>query len=90
MNVSLTRELEEFVEQKVRSGLYQTASEVVRDGLRLLRERDELRRDQLEALRRDIAVGVDQADRGQVAPLDAKETLARVRRKRQTRTQQDA
>jgi antitoxin ParD1/3/4 len=90
MNVSLTRELEEFVEQKVRSGLYQTASEVVRDGLRLLRERDELRRDQLEALRRDIAVGVDQADRGQVAPLNAKETLAGVRRKRQTRTQQDA
>jgi antitoxin ParD1/3/4 len=90
MNVSLTPELKEFVEQKVRSGLYQTASEVVRDGLRLLRERDELRRDQLEALRRDIAVGVDQADRGQVAPLNAKETLAGVRRKRQTRTQQDA
>jgi antitoxin ParD1/3/4 len=90
MNVSLTPELEEFVEEKVRGGLYQTASEVVREGLRLLRERDELHQHQLEALRRDIAVGVDQADRGQVAPLDAKETLARVRRKRQTRTQQDA
>jgi antitoxin ParD1/3/4 len=89
MNVSLTPELEEFVEQNVRSGLYQTASEVVREGLRLLREREDLRRTQLEALRRDIAVGVEQADRGQVAPLNAKETLARVRKKRETRTQQD-
>ncbi len=89
MNVSLTPELEEFVEQNVRSGLYQTASEVVREGLRLLREREELRRTQLEALRRDIAVGVEQADRGQVSPLNAKETLARVRKKRETRTQQD-
>ena len=42
MNISLTRELEEFVAKKVESGLYQTASEVVREGLRLLRERDDL------------------------------------------------
>ena len=38
MNVSLTSELEKFVEKEVNSGLYQTASEVVRAGLRLLRE----------------------------------------------------
>jgi antitoxin ParD1/3/4 len=40
MNVSLTPELEELVNKKVRSGLYQTASEVVREALRLLRQRD--------------------------------------------------
>jgi antitoxin ParD1/3/4 len=41
MNVSLTPELEELVTEKVRSGLYQTASEVVRDALRLLKQRDD-------------------------------------------------
>ena len=43
MNVSLTPELEKFVEQEVSSGLYQTASEVVRAGLRRLKQ-DQVRR----------------------------------------------
>ena len=41
MNVSLTPELEALVNEKVRSGLYQTASEVVREALRLLKNRDD-------------------------------------------------
>jgi antitoxin ParD1/3/4 len=41
MNISLTPELEQLVNDKVKSGLYQTASEVIRDGLRLLKERDQ-------------------------------------------------
>ena len=41
MNVSLTPELEELVNLKVRSGLYQTASEVVREALRLLKQMDD-------------------------------------------------
>ena len=51
MNVSLTRELERFVDGKVESGLYNNASEVVREGLRLLKEHDEVRlkwREQIE------------------------------------------
>ena len=40
MNVSLTPELEKLVQDKVTSGLYQTASEVIREALRLLKERD--------------------------------------------------
>ena len=44
MNVSLTPELEKFVDGKVESGLYNNASEVVREGLRLLKEHDELRK----------------------------------------------
>ena len=43
MNVSLTAELEKFVEKRVGSGLYHNASEVVSEGLRLLKERDEIR-----------------------------------------------
>jgi len=87
MNISLTSELENFVARKVESGLYQTASEVIRDGLRLLRERDELRQQNLEELRRAIAIGIDQADQGKVAPLN-EETLERVKaRSRQRRGQ---
>lgn len=51
MNVSLTPELERFVQGKVESGLYNNASEVIRESLRLLKEYDEVRfkwREQIE------------------------------------------
>ena len=51
LNVSLTPELEKFVDGKVESGLYNNASEVIREGLRLLKEHDEIRvkwREQIE------------------------------------------
>ena len=69
MNVSLTPELEQYVSGKVESGLYHSASEVVRDGLRLLKEKEELHRAKIEELRREVQIGIDQADRGQVKPL---------------------
>ncbi len=69
MNVSLTPELEQYVNGKVHCGMYHSASEVVREGLRLLKQRDELHQRKLEALRREIRIGIDQADRGQVKPL---------------------
>ena len=53
--------------------------EVVREALRLLQEQDQLRELRLEELRKFVAVGVEQADRGQLAPLDVDATLARVR-----------
>lgn len=65
MNVSLTPELTELVERKVRSGRYQSASEVVREGLRLLADQDQVRELQLEATREKIRVGLDQLDRGE-------------------------
>ena len=64
MNVSLTTELEQLVNEKVASGMYHSASEVIREGLRLLKERDELRRIQREDLRRDIMLGVEQVRQG--------------------------
>jgi antitoxin ParD1/3/4 len=70
MNVSLTPELEKLVNKKVQSGKYSSASEVVREGLRLLQEQDEMRRIKLEALRREIARGVESLDRGDGKPLD--------------------
>jgi antitoxin ParD1/3/4 len=82
MNISLTQELEDFVARKVESGLYQTASEVIREGLRLLRERDELHQHKLEELRREIALGLEEAEQGKGRPLQARQTLDRVRKQR--------
>ncbi len=64
MNVSLTAELEKLVNSKVESGLYNSASEVVRDGLRLLYERDEMRELKLNALRTEIQKGIDDLENG--------------------------
>ena len=66
MNVSLTPELERFVEGKVESGLYNNASEVVREGLRLLKEHDEIRLKWREQIER----GWLQAQAGQVVDGD--------------------
>lgn len=79
MNVSLTPELEQLVQEKVSSGLYNSASEVVREALRLLIERDEMRKVRLEGLRREIARGVDAADRGESVP--ATEVFESLRRR---------
>ena len=61
MNISLTPELEQLVSDKVKTGMYQTASEVIREGLRLLNERDH----RLEALRRNVRAGFESVDRGE-------------------------
>jgi antitoxin ParD1/3/4 len=83
MNVSLTPELEKFVENKVESGLYNNASEVVREGLRLLKEHDEIRMKWREQVER----GWLQAQAGQVVDgpkvmADARARLKNVGKKR--------
>jgi antitoxin ParD1/3/4 len=66
MNVSLTPELERLVNEKVESGMYQTASEVVREALRLLKERDQARKQ----LRADVQAGFDQLVLGEGRAYD--------------------
>jgi antitoxin ParD1/3/4 len=78
MNVSLTPELERYVNDKIEGGTYHSASEVVREGLRLLKERDEMHERKLAALRADIQIAVEQAERGQVSPFN-EETLRAVK-----------
>ncbi|MDP8244946.1 MAG: type II toxin-antitoxin system ParD family antitoxin [Candidatus Hinthialibacter antarcticus] len=65
MHVSLTERLEEFVKEKVESGLYNNSSEVVREALRLLEQEDQLRKIKLERLRDAIRVGDEQFARGE-------------------------
>jgi antitoxin ParD1/3/4 len=83
MNVSLTPQLESFVRSKVESGRYGSSSEVVREGLRLLEERDALLRDKLTTLRADIQAGLDDVDRGDVKPVDFDEIKRRGRQRAQ-------
>ncbi len=85
MNVSLTPELEAMVAEKVKSGLYNSASEVVREGLRLVREQDQLREIRLNELRAEIQIGIDQADRGECKPLDIEALKAEARRRLETK-----
>jgi antitoxin ParD1/3/4 len=81
MNVSLTPRLEKLVNQKVTSGLYHSASEVIREGLRLLREQDEIRLHRLKELRHEIALGLAEAQRGELKPLDMMAIRAEVRKR---------
>jgi len=62
MNINLTPQLEELVRQKVSSGLYNSASEVVREALRLMAAEDRLRAIKLDQLRRDIREGLDSGE----------------------------
>ena len=79
MNVSLTPELEKFVDRKVESGLYNNASEVVRESLRLLKEHDEIRL----KWREQIEQGWLQAQRGEL--VDGNEVFGRLDKRLKTR-----
>ncbi len=80
MNISLTPKLEALVKRKVELGLYRSASEVVREALRLMEAHDALQRSKLEALRRDIGVGIAELDAGQGTVLDIETVKAEARR----------
>ncbi len=80
MNVSLTKTLEAFVRAKVDSGLYNNASEVVRDALRLLEARERAEARQLDWLRAEVQKGIDDVEAGRVFPLDIEEIIAEVDR----------
>lgn len=76
MNVSLTAHLEELIQEKVASGRYGNASEVVREALRLLEERDQERETKLLALRQAILEGENS---GPAEPWDFAETRRKTR-----------
>ncbi len=82
MNVNLTPQLEDLVRAKVSSGLYTSASEVVREALRLMQEQDRLREAKLEELRRDVRRGLES---GPSQEWSATEVKAAVRARRATK-----
>lgn len=79
MNISLTPELEHFVQDKVNSGMYTSASEVIRESLRLLYMHDDLQSQRIKQLNQAIDVGLQQLDAGKKVP--AHEVYDRMTRK---------
>ena len=76
MNVSLTPELEKFVTGKVQAGRYNSASEVVREALRLLEQHEQARTTQLAEFNRELAKRLAALDRGeQIDPAEARQRL---------------
>ena len=82
MNVNLSPQLEDMVRQKVASGLYTSASEVVREALRMMEAQDQLRAAKLEQLRQDIREGLES---GESTPWDADEIKQEGRQRRAAR-----
>ena len=79
MNISLTPQLESMVKQKVGTGLYSSASEVVREALRLLEAKDQLNELKLTTLRQEIQKGLDS---GESTPLNMEEIKSKAKMRR--------
>jgi putative addiction module CopG family antidote len=74
MTIHLSTDREQFVRSLIQAGQYASEDEVIADALQLLEEHNKL-----TALRQEIAIGIEQADRGELEPFDPHATLARVR-----------
>lgn len=79
MNVSLTPDLERFVQNKVASGFYTSASEVIRESLRLMHTQDDLQAHRVAQLNQAIDVGLQQLKKGQ--KVNAKDAYKRLKQK---------
>ena len=77
MTIHLSGDREEIVRSFIQDGRFTSEDEVIDEALRLLQEQDEQAK--LASLRRDIAIGIEQADRGELAPFDPNGTLERIR-----------
>ncbi len=88
MNVSLTPELDRFVADKVESGRYTSASEVVREALRLLEEEDRVRAARLGVFNRELKRRLASLDRGEF--VEPEVVWAELERKARQRTKQRA
>lgn len=86
MNISLTPQLEKLVQERVKSGRYTSASEVIREALRMMEEKDRLLGAKLDQLRQDIREGVDS---GAGAAWDPNEIKREGRARRAARNPAD-
>lgn len=88
MNVNLGPVFDKFVGKLLTSGLYQSQSEILREGLRLLKEREDVRNIRLQELRKDLAIGIEQADHGNF--VDGEKAFRKIRKKSEDRKRQAA
>jgi len=85
MNISLTPTLENFLKQKVESGMYHSTSEVVREALRLLENQDAMKSAKLKYLRNDIQEGIKSLENGEGIEFNPEEIKAEARRRWETK-----
>lgn len=78
MNISITPELDAFLQSRVKSGRYQTTSEVVREALRLLERHEQDREEAILQLKAKLERGAAQAERGEL--IDGDEVFDELRR----------
>jgi antitoxin ParD1/3/4 len=77
-NISLTDHQSGLIEKLVESGRYQNASEVVRDSMRLLEEKEAAYQAKLERLKAEIQIGIDAYERGDFVTLETDEDIDRM------------
>lgn len=80
MNISLSPEWESWIQQQIALGSYQSASELIRDALLILREQNQLRELRQAELQRQLSIGLEQLERGEGEPLSS-EVLADIKRR---------
>ena len=88
MNVNLGTTFDKFVAELLATGQYQSQSEVLREALRLLKEREEIKRLRLLSFRKELAVGLDQADRGEF--VDGEKAFQKIRKRSEERRRKKA
>jgi antitoxin ParD1/3/4 len=76
MNVSLTPALEKLVQKKIATGLYNNASEVIREALRLMKDAEEIRAIKLKRLKAALAEGEADVASGRVTLIESDDDLA--------------
>jgi antitoxin ParD1/3/4 len=86
MSISLTPELEQFIQSQIASGKYSSTEDVIIAGIKLLEERERIYKGRFEELKREIAIGVEQLERGEV--IDGEIVFRQLEQKLQQRHQQ--
>jgi antitoxin ParD1/3/4 len=86
MNISFTPELERFIQSQVASGKYASTEEVIVAGIKLLEKRECIYQGRFEELQREIMVGVEASERGEV--IDGETVFQQLKQKLQQRRQQ--
>jgi antitoxin ParD1/3/4 len=81
MNVSLTPELEQFIQSQIESGKYASTDEVILAALRAFEERERIYKGRFDELRQEIMVGVEASERGEV--VDSEIVFSQLQQKLQ-------
>jgi antitoxin ParD1/3/4 len=88
LNVSLTPEAQTFIQKQLSKGKYRSTDEILLAGLNLLAAREESEQERYAELRRDIEVGLAEADRGEL--INGEEVFDRLQGKLQQQREMTA